>query len=177
MRIHYFLGFMVLLGLTSPLWSLPPAPQDVQIDFRVKWDGRIIPDVNFVSALDRKTEVIEYRSGDGPNSERLAPGLTAYQPLILKRPRSADVEFERWANKIVNYGAGLGNEMSLRDYRKDMMIELVDNTGRVLMAFRVYGCWPSEYIPITTLDKNSDDPALEVLILQYEGWERDYSIH
>ncbi len=154
----------------------PPSTGNVQVDFHVKWDGKVIPDVSFVSDLVRTTEVIEYRNGASPNTAQRAPGQTEYQPIVLKRPRSMDNEFEKWANKVSYVGSGLGSEVSLRDFRKDIIIELIDNTGRTLMAFMVYKCWPSKYVPLTKLEKNSSDEAMEILVLEHEGWERDLSI-
>ena len=150
--------------------------EDVEIVFRVKWDGRVVPGITKISGLKRKTEVIENRAGGDPSQYRRSPGLTKYAPIVLERPRSNDKEFERWANKVWNFGSGLGTEVSLRDFRKDVSIELCTAGGRVIMAFRVYRCWPSEYVALSELDKESNDPAMEVLVLEHEGWERDYDV-
>ena len=122
------------------------------------------------------TKAIERRSGGDPSLFSYSPGVSKYAPIVLKRPRTHDKEFERWANKVWNFGSGRGAEVSLRDYRKDIIIELLDDAGNVLMAFKVYRCWPSEYIALTDLDTDKDDLAMEVLILHHEGWERDYDI-
>ncbi len=149
---------------------------DVEIQFRVKWDGKIIPGITKVSGLKRKTEVTVQRGGGDPNLNRRSPGVTNYKPITIQRPRSKDKEFERWANKVWNFGSGLGAEVSLRDFRKDIIIELVGSDGVVLMAFKVYRCWPSEYDALTDLDTEDDSTAMEALILEHEGWERDYEI-
>ena len=183
MKKFIVLIFIVSLICTSEINSAqvgpvnPPAsPKDTNIIFVVKWDGRIIPGITKVSGLRRKTEIVEYRSGGDPNMIRRAPGKSEYQPIILKRPRLNDPEFERWANKVWNLGSGLGSEVSLRDYRKDIIIELRDDTGKVLMAFKVYRCWPSEYIALSDLDVDDNSLAMEILVLEHEGWERDYEI-
>lgn len=150
--------------------------KDVEIIFRVKWDGKIIPGISKVSGLKRKTEVITNRSGGDPSLQRKSPGMTNYKPVIIQRPRSADKEFERWANKVWNFGSGLGSEVSLRDFRKDIRIELCTKTGNVILAINIYRCWPSEYVALSDLVEDSDSLAMEKLVLQHEGWERDYSV-
>ena len=150
--------------------------KDVEINFRVKWDGKIITGVTQVSELKRNTEVITHRSGGDPNLQRRSPGITEYQSIVIQRPRSNDREFERWANKVWNFGSGLGSEVSLKDFRKDIRIELFTKKGEIIMAFNVYRCWPSEYVALTDLDKDCDSMAMEKLVLEHEGWERDYSL-
>ena len=150
--------------------------RDVQILFRVKWDGRVIPGISHVSGLRRITETVEHRAGQDVSQYRYSPGISMYVPITLKRPRTFDKSFEQWANKVWNLGSGPGTEVSLRDYRKDIVVELCDETGKVLMAFHVYRCWPSEYVGLTDLDEDDDSPAMEILVLRHEGWERDYAI-
>ena len=166
-----------IAGAQGVLANPPAPPRGTPINFVVKWDGRVIPGISKVSGgLRRKTEVVEYRGGGDPSLNRRSPGKTEYQPIIVKRPRGDDKEFERWANKVWSLGAGLGTEVSLKDFRKDVLIELRDGAGRVLMAFRVYRCWPSEYVALDDLDADDKSVAMEILVLEHEGWERDYEI-
>jgi phage tail-like protein len=144
--------------------------------FRVKWDGKIIPGIVSVSALKRRTEVVENRTGGDQSQARRSPGKTEYVPLVIKRTRSADVEFERWANKVWSLGGGLGAEVSLRDYRKDLLIELLNGAGKVVTAFRVYRAWPTEYVAAGDLSA-ADPSGAETLVLVYEGFERDAEVH
>jgi len=183
MRKYLLLIFVLSLGFGAQrvgaqekFVSPPESPRDVKIHFRVKWEGEIIPGISQVSALRRKTEVLEHRGGGDPSLMRRSPGKTEYTPIILKRPRSKDKEFERWANKVWSLGAGLGSEVSLRDYRKDVLVELSDDRGRVLMAFKVFRCWPSEYVAMSDLNLEDRSLATETLVLQHEGWERDDTI-
>ncbi len=141
----------------------------------VKWDGKVIPGIARVSALRRTTEVLVHRSGGDPSMSRKSPGRSDYPPLVLERERTTDTAFEEWANKTWNFGAGLGTESSLKDFRKDVIIEFYDSDGNLTSRFLVFRCWPSEYAPMG--DYGAGDPAsgMETLVLQYEGWERDYS--
>ncbi len=107
---------------------------------------------------------------------RKSPGQTTYEPIVLERGRTHDTAFEQWANKVWNFGSGLGSEVSLKDFRKDIVIELYNEAGQLVMAWRVYRCWPSEYTALTDLDANETCVVREVLVLQHEGWERDYEV-
>jgi phage tail-like protein len=147
-----------------------------QFKFRVKWDGRYVAGVDKVSALKRTTEVVLHREGGDPSSQRRSPGQTAYEPIILSRGRTHDTEFEQWANKVWNFGSGPGSEVSLKDFRKDIIIELYNEAGQLVIAFKVYRCWPSEYVALGDLDAGDTSIAIESMTLQHEGWERDYEV-
>jgi phage tail-like protein len=144
--------------------------------FRVKWDGRYVAGVSKVSALKRTTEVVKHREGGDPSSSRKSPGRTEYDAITLERGVTHDVEFERWANKVWSFGAGLGAEVSLRDFRKDLIIELYNEAGQVVIAYRVYRCWVSEFQALPDLDANANAVAIAKLKLENEGWERDYAV-
>ncbi|MFF7133741.1 phage tail protein [Streptomyces sp. NPDC008196] len=144
--------------------------------FRVKWDGQYVAGVSKVSPLKRTTEVVKHRSGGDPSSTRKSPGRTEYEPITLERGISHDPAFERWANKVWNFGSGLGAEVSLRDFRKDVIIEVYNEAGQVAIAYKVYRCWVSEFQAVPDLDANANAVAIQTLKLENEGWERDYDV-
>ena len=144
--------------------------------FRVKWDGRYVAGVSRISALRRTTEVVEHREGGEPNSSRKSPGRTAFDAITLERGVTHDTEFEQWANKVWNFGAGLGSEASLKDFRKDVVIEIYNEAGQLVIAYKVFRCWVSEYQALPALDANSTEVALQYITLENEGWERDYAV-
>jgi phage tail-like protein len=144
--------------------------------FRVKWDGRYVAGISKVSALKRSTEVIEHREGGDPSSSRKSPGRTKYDAVTLERGVTHDVEFERWANKVWNFGSGLGAEVSLKDFRKDVMIEVYNEAGQLALAYKVYRCWVSEYQSLPDLDANANAVAIQHIKLENEGIERDYEV-
>ncbi len=144
--------------------------------FRVKWDGRYVAGVSRISALRRMTEVVEHRDGDDPSSVRKAPGRTTYEPITLERGVTHDVEFESWANKVWSLGRGLGNEVSLKDFRKDLAIELYNEAGQLVRAYIVRRAWVSGYQALPELDANANEVAIETLTLEHEGWERDPAV-
>jgi phage tail-like protein len=144
--------------------------------FRVKWDGRYVAGVSKVGALKRTTEVVEYREGGDPSTSHRSPGRTKYEPITLERGVTHDVEFERWANKVWNYGSGLGAEVSLKDFRKDIIIELYNEAGQLVMAYKVYRCWVSDWQAWPELDASANAVAIQSIKVEHEGWERDYEV-
>lgn len=144
--------------------------------FRVKWDGRYVAGVSKVGSLKRTTEVVEHREGGDPSTVRKSPGQTKYEPITLERGVTHDVEFERWANKVWNFGAGLGSEVSLKDFRKDIIIDLFNEAGQKVISYRVFRCWVSEFQALPELDASANAIAIETIQLQNEGWERDYDV-
>jgi phage tail-like protein len=144
--------------------------------FRVKWDGRYVAGISKVSALKRTTEVIEHREGGDPSTSRKSPGRTKYEPITLERGVTHDPEFERWANKVWNYGSGLGAEVSLKDFRKDVILEMYNEAGQVALSYKVYRCWVSDFQALPDLDANANAVAIQSIKLENEGWERDYDV-
>ncbi|MFK7849194.1 MAG: phage tail protein [Rhodothermales bacterium] len=148
-----------------------------QFKFRVKWDGRYIPGVTSVSGLHRETEVIEHREGGDSNSIRKSPGPTNYSSIVLTRGRTHDTSFEEWADLVLRFSGGFGNEMSLKDFRKDITIELYNEAGQLVMAFNVFRSWPSEYEAFDHFSsRERGDVVIETLVLETEGWTRDVAV-
>jgi phage tail-like protein len=144
--------------------------------FRVKWDGRYVAGVSKVGALKRSTEVVEHREGGDPSTSRKSPGRSKYEAVTLERGVTHDTEFEKWANKVWNFGSGLGAEVSLKDFRKDLIIELYNESGQLVTAYKLFRCWVSEYQAQADLDANANAVLIQTLKLENEGWERDYDV-
>ena len=146
--------------------------------FRVFWEGSNAPvaGVSKVSALKRSTEVVEHREGGDPSSGRKSPGRTKYEPVTLERGVTHDTEFEKWANKVWNYGSGLGAEVSLKDFRRNILIEMYNEAGQLALRYKVYRCWVSEFQALPDLDANANAVAIQSIKLENEGWERDYEV-
>lgn len=144
--------------------------------FRVKWDGRYVAGLSKVGALRRTTEVITHRDGGDPSSEHKSPGKTTYEPITLERGVTHDLDFERWANRTWVLGGGLGEEASLADFRKNIIIEVYNEAGQVVLAYRIYRCWVSQYTALPELDANANAIAIQSIQLEHEGWERDEAV-
>jgi len=141
--------------------------------FRIRWEGRYVAAVSRCSALRRTTEAVRFREGGDPSIQRASPGQTSYEPVTLDRGVTQDLEFERWARQVWNFGAGLGMEVALRDFRRNITIEFYNEAGQLALAYNVYRCWPSSYTALPDLDAGSSAVAIQSLVLQNEGWERD----
>ena len=144
--------------------------------FRVKWDGRYVAGVSKVSALKRTTEVVKHRDGGDPSSSRKSPGRTEYEAVTLERGVTHDPEFEAWAQKVWDLGAGAGAEVSLADFRKDVIVELLNEAGQVVQSYRLFRCWVSEFQSLPDLDANANAVASQHLKLENVGWERDTAV-
>jgi phage tail-like protein len=146
------------------------------LKFRVKWNGRHVAGVSRVSGLVRTTEVVEHREGADPSSVRRAPGRTDYLPITLERGITHDTEFEQWADQVHRLHAGRGQEAALKDFRRDVVIELYNEAGQLVLAYNVYRAWPSTFQALPELDANATAVAIQSLTLQHEGWERDTAV-
>lgn len=144
--------------------------------FRVKWDGRYVAGISKVSALKRSTEVVEHREGGDPSTARKSPGRTKFEAVTLERGVTHDTEFEKWANKVWNFGSGLGSEVSLADFRKDLILEFYNEAGQLAIAYKIFRCWASEFQALPDLDANANAVAIQTLKLENEGWERDLDV-
>lgn len=153
--------------------------------FRLKMDGRYVAGVSKVSALTRSTQVIRHRPGEDPATPRRMPGQSEYAAITLERGVTHDIEFEIWCNKVWDYHnsdiddqiGGPGNQtVSLKDFRKDLILEVYNEAGQKAMTYNLYRCWPSEYVALPELDGNGNAVAISSLKLENEGWDRDTTV-
>jgi phage tail-like protein len=144
--------------------------------FRVRWDGRYVAGVSKVGALKRTTEVVEHRVGGDPSTGRKSPGRTKYEAITLERGVTHDPEFEAWSNLVWNVEAGLGAEVSLKTFRKDVIIEMYNEAGQLAIAYKVFRCWVSEFQALPELDANANAVAIQSIKLENEGWIRDAEV-
>lgn len=144
--------------------------------FRLKWDGRYVAGVSKASALKRTTEIVEHREGGDVSTTRKSPGQTKHEALTLERGVTHDTEFEVWSNKVWNFGSGLGAEVSLQDFRKDIILEIYNEAGQLALAYKLFRCWVSEYQALPELDANANAVAIQSIKIEMEGFERDYDV-
>ena len=144
--------------------------------FKVKWDGRYVAGVSKVGGLKRTTQVVSHREGGDPSTSHKSPGRNEFDPITLERGVTHDTEFEKWANKVWNFGAGLGSEVSLKDFRKDIILDFYNEAGQLAISYKIYRCWVSEYMALPDLDANANAVAIQHIKLENEGWERDLSV-
>ena len=146
--------------------------------FVVKWDTKIVAGISKVSNLTRTTQVVSHREGGDPSTVHKSPGQTEYQAITLERGVTHDPEFDKWANKVWSYKNAQAptdsrtQEVSLKDFRKDVTIELHNEAGQTAIVYIVYSCWVSEYQALPDLDANGTAAvAIQHIKLENEGWE------
>jgi phage tail-like protein len=140
--------------------------------FRVWWDGRYVAGVTRVGALRRTTEVIKHREGSDAATNRKSPGQTDYEAVTLERGVTLDAEFEKWANQVWDRSKGAAGA----DFRKDLVIEVYNEAGQLVLRYKLYRCWVSEYQALPDLDASGNAVAIESIKIENEGWERDAEV-
>ena len=138
------------------------------------WDQQIVAGVSKVSPLKRTTEVVDHREGNDLSTPRHSPGRTSFDPLTLERGVSFDPEFRRWAELV--YSPQGDAAVSLRNFRKDITINVLNLQGVVVRSYWVFRCWVSEYTSQNDLDANANAILIESMVLQNEGWELDPAV-
>ncbi len=143
--------------------------------FRVKWDGQYVAGLSkMTGGLKRTTKVVTHREGGDPSTSRKSPGPTEYDAITLERGVTHDTAFEDWANLVHNFqGDAL---MSLKNFRKDILIDIFNEQGTKVISYKVFRCWVSEYQAIPDLDANANAVMIQHIKLENEGWERDTSV-
>jgi phage tail-like protein len=150
--------------------------------FRIKFgaDPDYVAGISKIGALKRTTEVVKFRDGGDESTSRKSPGRTEFAPITLERGVTHDVTFEQWANKVWDYNnaqaAGSDKEVSLADFRKDILIDVFNEAGQKVLSYHVYRCWVSEYQALPELDANANAVAIQHIILENEGWIRDVTV-
>ena len=144
--------------------------------FRLKWDGHYVLGVSKCSSLTRTTEVVKHREGGDPSTSRKSPGRTDFKSITLERGVTHDPDFEAWAAKVWQINAGLGSEVSLADFRKDVILDFYNEAGQLAISYKIYRAWVSEYQALPDLDANANAVAIQHLVLEHEGWERDTAV-
>ena len=142
--------------------------------FKVKWDGRYVAGISKVGTLKRTTEVVKHREGGDPSSSRKSPGRTEFDAITLERGVTHDKDFEQWANKVWNFGSLL--ESSLADFRKDIILELFNEAGQKVIAYKIFRCWVSEFQSQADLDANANAVLIQHIKIENEGWQRDTDV-
>jgi phage tail-like protein len=143
--------------------------------FKIKLGGNAyVAGLNKCSALKKTTEVTEWREGGDESTSHKLPGKTKYDPITLSAGVTHDDTFEKWANLVNNYQGD--SRMSLKNYRKDVTIDVFNEAGQKVISYNVYRCWVSEYQALPELDAASNNIMIQTIKLENEGWERDVSV-
>ena len=143
--------------------------------FQVVIDGAPVAGLKKMSVLKKTTEAVKWRSAGDPAHERVMPGGTSYEPITLEQGLTHDPVFENWANLVNNIQGNAA--ISLVNYRKDIVLNVLNLQGALAMSYRVFGAWVSEYQALPEFDASTMNAiGIQSLILQHNGWERDTSV-
>jgi phage tail-like protein len=142
--------------------------------FRVKVDGQYVAGLSKCSALKRTTEVTQWREGGDPSTSRQLPGKSKYEAVTLEAGLTHDTTFESWANLVHNFQGDAA--ASLKNFRKDIIIDVYNEAGQKVHSYKLFRCWVSEYQALPDLDASANAVAIQHIKLENEGWERDASV-
>jgi phage tail-like protein len=142
--------------------------------FRVKWDGQYVAGLSKCSALKKTTEVAEWREAGDNSTRRVSPGKTTYEAITLEQGVTHDTTFEAWANQVNSLDGDAA--MSLKNFRKDVIIDVYNEGGQKVLSYQVFRCWVSEYQALPELDASGNAIAIQTIKLENEGWRRDVSV-
>jgi phage tail-like protein len=141
--------------------------------FQVSIDGAVVAGLKKMSALKKTTEPVAWRVAGDPTHERKLPGATKYEPITLEQGLSLDRTFEAWANKVNARNA----TMSLAEFRKNVVITLMNQEGTPAIQYKLYDAWVSEFQALPDLDAGTTNAVgIQSIKLEHEGWERDLDV-
>src|SRR5680860_713143 len=125
--------------------------------FLVVFGTEVVAGASKVSGLKRTVEVVEHREGQAPSTPNKSPGLVKFEPITIERGISHDPAFEEWANLV--YSQEGPAMMSLKNFRRDITIELYNLQGTKVRAWNAFRCWVSEFtaVPELALEQRSED--------------------
>jgi phage tail-like protein len=142
--------------------------------FKIKWDGQYVAGLSKCSALKKTTEMTEWREGGDPSTSRKLPGKTSYEAITLDTGVTHDTAFEQWANLVNNFQGDAST--SLKNFRKDITIDVFNLEGNKVLSYNVYRCWVAEYQALPELDASANAVMIQTIKLENEGWERDTAV-
>jgi phage tail-like protein len=142
--------------------------------FKIKIDNVYVAGLSKCGALKKTTEMVEWREGGDPSTTHKLPGKTKYDAITLTAGVTHDLTFEDWANKVNNFQGDAA--MSLKNFRKDIIIDVFNEAGQKALSYKVFNCWVAEYQALPELDASANAVMIQTIKLENEGWERDTSV-
>jgi phage tail-like protein len=124
--------------------------------------------------LKRSSEVIEYKEGGNAITLK-GLGRTKYEPITLERGITQDTDFITWADTSQRLDNG-EPITSLRNLRREIRIQLLNEEGQPVHGYIVHRCWVSEFQALPDLDAGASTVAVEHIKIENEGWEVDPTI-
>ncbi len=157
------------------------------VDFNLP-DGTNPARVGFhdVQMPKRTTNKIMYREGQHPDTNSVSAGLSTMEDIVLSRGvidtdgKTAN-DFYKWISQVhkpfsgdrdVNSAALDSSQRGAKKYRSELIIKMLDRTGTVVRAWKLYHAFPVNFVPGSDLNAAEDgEKSLEQLTLTYEDFE------
>jgi phage tail-like protein len=142
--------------------------------FKVKWDNIYVAGLSKMGPLKRSTEMVEWREAGENIISRKLPGKSKFEGVTLEAGVTLDTSFAEWAELVNDFTSH--SLVNLKDFRKNITVDVFNESGLKVVAYNLHRCWPSEYQAMPDLDAGANAVAITTLKLELEWWERDTSV-
>ncbi len=142
--------------------------------FKVKWDNVYVAGLSKMSALKRSTEMVEWREAGENILSRKLPGKTKFEGVTLEAGLTYDASFQEWADLVNDFKSH--SLVNLAEFRKDIIVDMFNESGVKVISYNLHRCWPSEYQAMPDLDAGANAVAITTLKLEVEWWDRDEAV-
>ncbi len=144
--------------------------------FQVVIAGQVVAGLSKMGALKRTTEAVKWRSAGDPSYQRIMPGGSSFEAVSLEQGLTHDTGFEQWANSVNNVQDGDAG-MSLLNYRRDVVINVLNLQGTPAISYQLRRAWVSEFQALPEFDANNmNTVGIQMITLQHEGFVRDQAV-
>lgn len=144
--------------------------------FQVVIAGRTVAGLSKMGALKKSTEVVNWRSAGDPSMQRAIPGGSKNETIAFEQGLSHDPIFEEWANAVNNVADGDAG-MSLRNYRRNVVINVLNLQGVPAISYQLRRAWVSEFQALPEFDANNMNTiGIQSITVAYEGFVRDAAV-
>ena len=141
--------------------------------FQVVIGGVTVAGLSKMGALKRTTEAVKWRSAGDPSSQRIMAGGSSFEAVALEQGLSHDPVFADWANAVHNVADGDAG-MSLVNYRRDVVINVLNLQGVPAITYQLKRAWVSEFQALPEFDANNmNTVAIQTITIQHEGFTLD----
>lgn len=144
--------------------------------FQVVLDGKAVAGLTKMGALKKTTEVVNWRAAGDPSYQRSMPGGTKFENVTLEQGLTHDLVFEEWANSVNNVADGDAG-MSLVNFRRDIVINVMNLQGVPAMSYHLRRAWVTEFQAMPEMDANNmNTVGIQTITLAHEGFVRDEAV-
>lgn len=143
--------------------------------FQVLLGGATVAGLSKMGAIKRTTEAVKWRAAGDVSYQRIMPGGTSWEAVTLEQGLSHDPVFEEWANQVNNVEGDAG--MSLLNYRRDVVINVMNLQGVPAISYVLRRAWVSEFQALPEFDANNmNTVGIQSIMIQHEGAVRDTAV-